>query len=168
MPTFRATVDDQTFDLSLDDGSLTVDGEPVAYSFEQIRPGYVSLIVNGRSIPLAIAPTDTDGTLAVTIAGRRTTVAVQDERALLLEEFGLADALAAGQQEVRAPMPGLVLDLLVSEGDTVATDDGLLVLEAMKMENELHAPADGVVEAIHVAPGDAVDKNALLLEINAG
>jgi pyruvate carboxylase subunit B len=64
-------------------------------------------------------------------------------------------------------MPGLVLDLLVEVGDEVAVDEGLLVLEAMKMENELKAPSGGVVQAIHAASGDAVDKDALLIEIEA-
>jgi pyruvate carboxylase subunit B len=64
-------------------------------------------------------------------------------------------------------MPGLVLDILVEEGDEVEAEQGLLVLEAMKMENELKAPSGGVVSAIHVADGDAVDKEALLIEVEA-
>jgi pyruvate carboxylase subunit B len=64
-------------------------------------------------------------------------------------------------------MPGLVLDLMVEVGDAVAPDEGLLVLEAMKMENELKAPVAGRIEAVHVTAGDAVDKDALLIEIDA-
>jgi pyruvate carboxylase subunit B len=161
--TFQAIVGDRTLDVKLEDGQLFVDGEPAEYSLRTLRKGYVSLIVDGRSVPVSIEPTD-GGTWRVTIAGRRTEVRVKDERALLLEEFGLDEAGPAGG-EVRAPMPGLVLDVRVSEGDEVEADQGLLVLEAMKMENELKAPAKGVVTAIHAKAGDAVDKDQLLIEI---
>jgi pyruvate carboxylase subunit B len=163
--TFQALVGDRTLDVSLEDGQLTVNGEAVEFSFQSIRKGYVSLIVDGKSVPVSVEPED-DGTYSVTIAGRRTQVRVKDERALLMEEFGLEEDGAAGG-EVRAPMPGLVLDVLVEVGDAVEADQGLLVLEAMKMENELKAPATGTVAAIHAASGDAVEKNALLIEIEA-
>jgi pyruvate carboxylase subunit B len=163
--TFRALVGDRTYEIVLEDGQLYVDGEPKDHAFEILRTGYVSLIIGGKSVPVAVESTGED-TLQVTIAGRCTEVRVKDERALLLEEFGLDEALAGGG-EVRAPMPGLVLDLFVKEGDDVEADQGLAVLEAMKMENELRAPARGTVTAIHAAPGDAVDKNQLLIEIEA-
>lgn len=162
---YRALVGDRTFDIEIEDGQILVDGEPADYSFEVLREGYVSLIVDGRSVPVSVEPVGEDR-LQVTIDGQRTEVQVKDERDLLLDEFGLADDAAAGG-EVRAPMPGLVLDVMVEEGDEVAVDQGLLVLEAMKMENELKAPSGGVVSAIHAADGDAVDKDALLIEIEA-
>jgi pyruvate carboxylase subunit B len=161
--TYRALVGEQAVDIAFEDGLLLVDGTPTAYSFQQVRDGYVSLIVDGKSLPVAVEAVDED-TLQVTIAGRRTDVHVKDERALLLEAFGLEDD-SAGGGAVHAPMPGLVLDVLVREGDVVDAEQGLLVLEAMKMENELGAPAAGTVRAIHAATGDAVDKNALLIEI---
>ena len=63
-------------------------------------------------------------------------------------------------------MPGLVLNVMVTEGQSVQEGDGLLVLEAMKMENELRAPAAGIVHTVHVSTNDAVDKDALLIEID--
>ncbi len=162
---YQALVGDRTFDITVGDDHLVVDGEEQAYTFEVLREGYVSLIVGGRSVPVSVEPVG-DDQLEVTIDGQRTTVRVKDERDLLLDEFGLGEDAAAGG-EVRAPMPGLVLDVLVEEGDEVAADQGLLVLEAMKMENELKAPSGGVVAAIHAASGDAVDKEALLIEIEA-
>jgi pyruvate carboxylase subunit B len=162
---YRALVDDHEFDIAIQDDQLVVDGEVKDYTFQVLREGYVSLIVDGRSLPVSVEPTG-DDTLRVTIDGRRTEVQVKDERDLLVEEFGLGEDAAAGG-EVRAPMPGLVLDVLVAEGDEVAADQGLLVLEAMKMENELKAPSGGIVRAIHAASGDAVDKEALLIEIEA-
>ncbi|HHP7238974.1 biotin/lipoyl-containing protein [Longibacter sp.] len=163
--TYQALVGDRAVDVTLDDGQLLIDGEPTEYSFRKIRKGYVSLILNGRSVPVSVEPTD-DGSYRVTIDGRRTAVRVKDERALLMEEFGLEED-GAGGGDVRAPMPGLVLDVRVAVGDAVEADEGLLVLEAMKMENELKAPSSGRVAAIHASAGDAVDKNALLIEIEA-
>jgi len=162
---YRALVGDRVFDVTIQDDQLIVDGEPMGYTFEVLRDGYVSMIVDGESVPVSVEPTGPD-TMRVTIGGRRTAVEVKDERDLLIEEFGLGGEAAAGG-EVRAPMPGLVLDVLVEEGDEVAADQGLLVLEAMKMENELNAPASGVVRAVHAASDDAVEKEELLIEIEA-
>ena len=105
--------------------------------------------------------------VVVTVAGRRIPVELRDETAALLERFGLDAGDDAAEREVHAPMPGLVLQVLVEPGQEVAAGDGLVVLEAMKMENELRAPAAGIVAAVHCAPGDAVGKNALLLEFEA-
>lgn len=163
--TYRALVGDRAFDITIEDDQLIVGGEPRDYTFEVLRDGYVSLIVDGRSIPVSVEPTETD-TLRVTVDGQRTDVQVKDERDLLIDRFGLGEDQAAGG-EVRAPMPGLVLDVLVEEGDEVEAEQGLLVLEAMKMENELSAPAAGIVRAIHAGSGEAVDKDALLIEIEA-
>ncbi len=165
-PSYRAVVGDRSFDFSFSDaaeGHVRIDGEEKPYSFEVLREGYASLIVEGRSVPVSVEPLG-DGRLEVTLAGRRTMVEVKDERDLLVDKFGLgADEGSGG--EVRAPMPGLVIDVMVEEGDSVTAEQGLLVLEAMKMENELKASSGGVVDAIHVAEEDAVDKNDLLVEI---
>ena len=160
---YRALVDDREYDIAIQDDRLVVDGEPKDYTFEVLREGYVSMIVDGKSLPVSVEPIG-ENTLRVTIDGRRTEVQVKDERDLLVEEFGLRDDAAAGG-EVRAPMPGLVLDVLVDKGDEVAAEQGLLVLEAMKMENELKAPSGGIVTAIHATSGDAVEKDALLIAI---
>lgn len=160
---YRALVGDRVFNITIQDDQLIIDGDAESYTFEVLRPGYVSLIVDGKSIPVSVEPVDED-TIRVTIDGRRTEVEVQDERDLLVDEFGLGEDQGGGG-DVRAPMPGLVLEVLVEEGEAVEAEQGLLVLEAMKMENELKAPAEGVVHAIHATSGDAVDKEALLIEI---
>ena len=160
--TYRALVGEHAYDLVFRDGQLHVDGEPVSYVFEPAGDGSYLLLIDGQSFPVVIED-DADG-LRVTIAGRPVTVHVKDERAMLLERFGIEEAGAAAQREVRAPMPGLVLRILAEPEKPVEPGDGLLVLEAMKMENELRAQAAGTIKAIHVAPGDAVTKNQLLLE----
>jgi pyruvate carboxylase subunit B len=168
---YRADLDERSFDLAVTDEEDLVlnqapDGvSPDDISVERVGPGYLSLLVDGTSVSAAVEPL-AGNRYRVTINGRMAEVHVKDERAMLLESFGLEAASDAGEAEIRAPMPGLVLDVLVSEGDTVEADEGLLVLEAMKMENELSAPGPGTVDAIYVGEGDAVDKGTLLIELD--
>ena len=164
--TFRALVGERAFDIVFEQGRLRIDGEAMDYAFEPVSEGYFSLLIGGRSLPVVIEQAP-GGRLRVTIAGREMDVAVKDEKALLLERFGLNQAAGPAELAVHAPMPGLVLSVMVEPGQPVRTGDGLLVLEAMKMENELRAPTDGVVKALHITPGDTVSKNALLLEFEA-
>jgi biotin carboxyl carrier protein len=81
----------------------------------------------------------------------------------LLKSMGLENALVQKISEVKAPMPGLVLDVLVSPGDSVEIGQKILVLEAMKMENAIKSPTAGVVASINVSKGQAVDKNYILI-----
>lgn len=92
-------------------------------------------------------------------------VKIFNELDLLIEDMGLTLAAAQVINDIKAPMPGLILDVQVKEGDEVKEGDYLLVLEAMKMENTLTAPRDGVVKSITVSKGQTVDKNQLLIEM---
>ena len=161
--TFRALVGEETFDIAFQNGHLLIDGEPVTYAFEPVSERYYSLLIDGRSLPVVVEE-EPGGRLCVTVAGRPVAVQVKDEKTLLLERFGLNDTAGEAERTIHAPMPGLVLNVMVEPGQEVHAGQGLLVLEAMKMENELRAHIDGVVKALHVTPGDAVVKNALLVE----
>lgn len=86
-------------------------------------------------------------------------------REQLMERMGLEEAGAAASKELRAPMPGKVIDVLVQEGQPVEEGEPVLVLEAMKMENVLRAGGDGVVASIHVEAGQAVEKEAVLVAL---
>ena len=161
---FRAHIEEDSFDLS-------VDGQNVTHGDDHIEAqshglGRYTLSLNGKIVN-AIVERPHDGPSVVWIEGHRIEVDVKDERDLLLERYGLASAEQSGHFEVKAPMPGLVVRVLVGEGATVARGDGLVVLEAMKMENEIRADADGVVKTIHVSAGQAVGKNTVLLEYEA-
>ena len=160
--TYHALVGDRRFEITLGESAVLVDGEPVACTFERLAEGRYVLLVEGRSLPVVIEQED-GATVRVTLDGQTTTVRLKDERALLLERFGLDAADAEAAREIRAPMPGLVLRVLVEPGQEVEAGDGLLVLEAMKMENELRAPSAGTVAAVHATPGAAVAKNELLI-----
>lgn len=159
---FQALVHDRTLDLDLDGDTLTVDGEPVAFSLQRITPNEVLLLLDGRSLTFTVEP-QADGTTRLTHHGRTLDVRLKTERDLLLESLGMDTNDRAATLELHAPMPGLVLSVLVEPGQEVEAGDGLVVLEAMKMENELRAAASGTVASVHVAPGAAVGKNDLLV-----
>lgn len=83
----------------------------------------------------------------------------------LIEKMGLSLSTGQAENNLKAPMPGLILEVTVKEGDEVREGDFLLVLEAMKMENTLTAPRDGIIKSVSVEKGQTVDKNQLLIEM---
>ena len=83
-----------------------------------------------------------------------------------MERMGLEEAGASGVKELRAPMPGKVLEVLVTEGQGVIEGDPMLVLEAMKMENVLRASGEGSIGSVHVSPGEAVEKDVVLISLS--
>ena len=94
----------------------------------------------------------------------RFTLQLKDKYDELLHSLGLDNLAAKKVNDIKAPMPGMVLRILVNEGDTVKKGDALLVLEAMKMENILKSPTDGIIKKIAATKGVAVEKNQLLIQ----
>lgn len=91
-------------------------------------------------------------------------VKIQDTLDQRIDDMGFSLGALKRVNSIKAPMPGLILEINVKVGDEVKEDDGLLILEAMKMENVITSPRDGVIKTILVAKGDTVDKNKLLIE----
>jgi biotin carboxyl carrier protein len=148
------------------DGAFTLDGAPAALRADLLRhveAGVGTYVVHIDNRPQVVTVERTGSDARVTVGGVPIDVQIKTETDLLLERFGMdvGDDLAV--REVRAPMPGLVLRMLVEPGQAVEPGDGLVVLEAMKMENELRAAAAGTVAAVHAAAGAAVAKNDLLI-----
>ena len=107
---------------------------------------------------------DSGGTTNVLLEGRLYEAQVLDQRAMMMLNRRGGIKLDSG--EVHAPMPGLIVDVLVSVGDTVTEGQTVVILESMKMQNELKAPRSGVVQTVERLKGSTVDKNALLLVIS--
>lgn len=159
----QTRIGDRTFTIEREGDRVTVDGEPVDLRVSRLGDQTLLLVIDGEPTVVTVEPTESGG--IATVAGHRIEVGVKTETDLLLERFGMEAGDSAADREVRAPMPGLVLRLLVEPGDTVEAGQGVVVLEAMKMENELKAPAAGTVAAVHASAGDAVGKNDLLVEL---
>lgn len=102
-------------------------------------------------------------TVVLAVNGILHHLSAQDDIDLLLDKLGLSDALTQKVDEIKAPMPGLVLDVKVQVGAEISEGDPLLVLEAMKMENVLKSPTSGVIKNIAVEKGQAVEKNQTLI-----
>ena len=160
----QARVGDATFDIETSPDGTTVDGEPRDVRLSPLGGDAYLLVLDGRPQVVTLARND-DGTTTAYVGSTAIPVTLKTETDLLLERFGMDTADADAEREVRAPMPGLVLRVLVEPGETVEAGQGLLVLEAMKMENELKAAAAGTVAAIHAAAGQAVGKNDVLIEM---
>jgi biotin carboxyl carrier protein len=140
---------------------VKVDGLPV--SVDVVRVGsQLSVRVDGKVVDLTTegAPPD----LGVVASGHRSFVRVESERMRSAESAKKAPS-AAGDRVVKSPMPGRVVKVLVAKGDSVSAGQGLVVLEAMKMENEVRARADGTVAEVHVTAGAAVEGNAKLVTL---
>lgn len=123
-----------------------------------------SLLLDQRSIPFAAHRGEKEGRWELAIRGRRLAAAVVDERTRAIREM-TGTAEESVQMTVAAPMPGLVVRVEVEVGQAVTAGQGLVIVEAMKMENELKAPANGVIASIAVEAGQTVEKGAILLTL---
>ncbi|PVW14628.1 acetyl-CoA carboxylase biotin carboxyl carrier protein subunit [Marixanthomonas spongiae] len=124
------------------------------------------LLQDNKSVTVNVISKDLiNRTYTIKVNGNRYTVHIETELDALIAEMGLSLGANAVENEIHAPMPGLILEVNVKEGDEVSQGDPLCVLEAMKMENALGAPSDGVVKTVHIATGETVGKNALLIEL---
>lgn len=142
-----------------------VDGKNQTPDILKLHDGSYSIILNGHSYTCEVLNLNKEEkTVQVKVNNHLHNLTIKNKFDILLSEMGLDAMLSAKVNNVKAPMPGLVLNNLVNEGDTVAKGDGLLVLEAMKMENIIKSPCDGVVKKVCAAVQDAVDKNDILIE----
>lgn len=136
-----------------------IDGRPVALDVVALGQ-QLSVLVGGCVVDLTTEGSPPE--LGIVASGHRSYVHVESERMRAAEQAKRASA-AVHEQVVRSPMPGRVVKVLVARGEAVEAGQGLVVLEAMKMENEVRARAAGTVGEVHVAVGAAVEKSAKLV-----
>ncbi|MFN8421877.1 MAG: biotin/lipoyl-containing protein [Anaerolineae bacterium] len=162
---YKATVDQRDFTLDVDrPGEIIVDGESVAVDIMSIDgENLYSLLVDGVSYDLHVERRE--GLYTVIIEGDRYTVDVGDAHLKELIAMSRRGHEEHGGAVIKAPMPGLVVKVLVAAGDAVAADQPVAILEAMKMENELRNPAAGVVKQVNIAPGQTVNMDDVLIVI---
>lgn len=162
---YIATIEDHDHVVDVDrPGEVLIDGQAHRVNLRSIDGVHLySLIVDDCSFELHVERHH--GVYYVQIGGDRYAVDVEQERLKRLRALGGQRHEEHGGATVPAPMPGLVVKLLVSEGEAVEANQGLVILEAMKMENEIRSPRAGVVEGIAVAPGAAVNKGDALMAV---
>lgn len=140
--------------------SVSVDGAPIDADVARV-PGGLSLRLGDRVFDVAVG--GQADSMQVGAGAARSIAAVVSPRAEARSRRGSSSS--GGAKELRAPMPGRVVKVLVRAGDVVAAGDPCVVVEAMKMENELRAPSDGKVAAVHVSEGASVEGKALLVTL---
>ena len=159
-------VNGERVEVQLDQAGVRVDGEAVSAHLADVEGTPVRLVTIGDEVHRVVARRhEGRGRYTLWIDGFRFEVEALDERTRAIRELSGAGEGPAGPAPLKAPMPGLIVRVNVQPGDQVQAGQGLVVMEAMKMENELRAPAAGTVKAVAVTPGTAVEKGALLVEL---
>ncbi len=163
---YHVTVGDRTVEVEVRGSEIRVDGEAIAeVSLVGLGRGPVrSLLVDGQSHRVSARRTGS-GTWRLGIGGRAIRAEVLDERTAAIRAMAGPSLASRGPRPVVAPMPGMVVRVEVAEGDRVESGQGVVIVEAMKMENELRTDAAGVVSRVHVAEGQAVEKDEVLVEL---
>jgi len=138
---------------------ILLDGQPVDADAVEIAPYTLSILLNGQSHEIRVSPAP-DGELKLQTGTHEFTAEVIDPRAWSGRRHGHVEA--EGRQPIVAPMPGKVVRLLVKAGEQVETGQGLLVVEAMKMQNEIRSPKSGTVERVLAKEGQAVTAGEVL------
>lgn len=165
---YFVSLDGSSHEITVDGEIVLIDGVSARARIEMVHGTPVChLVLDGRSYSFAVAVSGNRGKWALLDRGETVEVEVLDERTRHIRSLVGVGKAPAGGGAVKAPMPGLVVKVLVEPGDGVAAGQGLVVLEAMKMENEIKAQAAGVVETVLVKPGEAVEKGAGLVTLRS-
>lgn len=159
---YYATVHGQEFEVELEGERVLVDGEEIDVDLSQSGvPELYSILIDGASYEVLVEEQRQE--YAVTLRGQQFHVQVEDERTRRLNAGRKGPMVPSGELVVKAPIPGLVVKVLVSEGDDIPEDHPLVILEAMKMENEIRSLRAGVVRTVDVSAGQRVEQGAALL-----
>ena len=159
-------VNNQQFQYNLHSGEALLDGKAVNADTVKLGPNKYHVLINHQSFTIELLEkSDNQKTMTILVNGVKQEVNIKDKYDNLLSELGMDKMLQTKANVVKAPMPGLVLRIIAKEGDTVKKGDGILVLEAMKMENVIKADGDGIIKRICVSEKQAVEKNTLLVEL---
>ncbi|WP_187264242.1 biotin/lipoyl-containing protein [Pontibacter beigongshangensis] len=158
------TADDKTWQVTIQKDAVLLNGLPFNWDISPIGPNYFHIIKDSKSYSVELVEADYKAkTFTLKINGVVKTVSVKDQFDLLLDKLGMTDANTQKVNDVKAPMPGLILEIKVQPGQEVKKGDPIMILEAMKMENILKSPGDGVVKEIKVAVRQNVEKNQVLI-----
>ncbi|MFQ5943151.1 MAG: biotin/lipoyl-containing protein [Anaerolineales bacterium] len=163
---YIATIEGRSFEIDINEaGEILADGQRLEVDFQSVadEPIY-SMLLNGESFEASVF----SGEIAVEVLlrGQLFQVDVEDERQRRLRETTGVGMVQEGEFNMPAPMPGLVVAVPVEVGQEVKKGDNLIILESMKMQNELKAPRDGTVSRLQVSSGDSVDQNQVLLTLS--
>jgi len=165
----RASVNgEKEFSIGLLNKGMTLDGKPVDWDMVQVENNRFHIISSNKSYTVDVVSADLlTKSFVLKVNNKTFKVELKDRFDALLHELGMDAALAVKVPDIKAPMPGLVVDVRVEAGQSIKKGDAMVVLEAMKMENILKAQADGTVKGVLVKKGDKVEKNEILVTLQS-
>lgn len=144
---------------------LLINNAQIQADVKQINPSTWHIIEQLKSYNVEVVSFDPVAkTATIRVNNNNYQINAKDKFDILLDKMGLSGLTTAKISELKAPMPGLVLKAFVSDGATVQKGDSLFILEAMKMENIIKSPTDGILKSVKVKPGDKVEKGQILLQ----
>ncbi|GAB4025275.1 acyl-CoA carboxylase biotin carboxyl carrier protein subunit [Spirosoma gilvum] len=162
-----ALADGTSFTIDFTSGNPTLNGEPFVWDVAKLSDRTVHILHQNRSYTAEILELNAaEKSVSLKINGHIHQLQLKDRFDLLLEKMGMSSAAIAKVNELKAPMPGLIVGINVQPGDSINKGDSLMILEAMKMENMLKAPGAGSIKTIRVAKGDRVEKGQVLVEFS--
>ncbi|MEO6631711.1 MAG: biotin/lipoyl-containing protein [Mucilaginibacter sp.] len=153
-----------SFDIDKNGKGLMINGAEITADVQQLNASAFHVINNLQSYNVEVVSFDAAAkTAEIKVNNNIYNVTAKDQFDILLDKLGLSSLNAAKVSEIKAPMPGMVLKVFVNEGMEIKKGDNLFVLEAMKMENIIKAPADVTVKSVKIKPGDKVEKGQVLM-----
>ena len=162
---YIVTIADQEYEVEINvDDEIILNGDKVTIDFQSVggQPVY-SLLIGGRSHEALVQPVE-DG-FEVLLQGQYFEATVEDERQFRLRQTSDSQASQRAEVNIKSPMPGLIVSVSVREGQAVSKGEHLVVLESMKMQNELKAPQEGVIRSLRIKAGDNVEQNQVLMTV---
>lgn len=161
----QITIRKNKYDVDKTSDGIIINGEKFEADISEISPRKYQVFHKEQSFTIEIVDESAEEkSYRIKLNGKKTDVSVKDPLDVLLEKLGIDSSASAKLKDMKAPMPGLILEIKVKEGDMVKKGDQLLVLEAMKMENVIKSPGEGTIKKVLVNKGESVEKNHVLIE----
>jgi biotin carboxyl carrier protein len=161
--TFQFFLEDKPFELIQENEQLNIEGHSVDYKIETLNE-HQWLVFYGDKVTEVEVLEQKDKQLQLKVNQKIVNVSVKDEMDQLLERLGMDASMTEVVNEVNAPMPGGILNIMVESGQTVSTGEPLVILEAMKMENIIKSPVDATIAQVMVKKGENVEKGQTLIK----
>lgn len=163
---FKAKVKDTEYNVNvISKSQIEVNGDVLSFDLATVSKNKSHIIFNNKSFNIEFVSKDEDKKLiTIKVNNNPYTIELKDKFDLLLSQLGLSNLTNKVIKEIKAPMPGLVISVLKNVGDSVKEGENILILEAMKMENVIKSPIEGVIKSVAVSPSNTVEKNQILVE----